>query len=74
MDKDLDVAGGRLALLLDILSLALFRAFGDSLAEHSHELANATPGKARVAAKLTLCAELHRGSLAILEDLNRRRR
>lgn len=53
-------------LLLNILSLALFCAFGNGLAEHGHELADATPSEPGVAAELALGAELHSGLLGIL--------
>ena len=64
-----DHARCQLALLLNVLSLALFRPFGYGLAEHGHELADAALGEARVAAEVALGAELHGGSLSILEDL-----
>jgi hypothetical protein len=51
---------------LNILSLALFCPFGNGLAEHSHELADATPSETGVAAELALSAELHSGLLGIL--------
>ena len=64
-----DPEGPQLALLLNVLSLSLFRPFGDGLTEHRHELADAAFGEARVAAEVALGAELHGGSLSILENL-----
>ena len=58
--------GQPLALLLDILSLALLFSFGDRLAEHGHELADAAPSEARVAGELALRTQLHRWLLGIL--------
>lgn len=61
----------RLTLFLNILSLALFRAFSHSLAEHGGELGDAVSGEARVAAQLAFGAELDRRGLRILQDLVR---
>lgn len=61
----------QLALFLDILSLALFRAFGHSLAEHGGELGDAVSGEARIAAQIAFGAELDRRGLRILQDLVR---
>lgn len=44
-------------LLLNVLSLSLFRPFGHGLTEHRHEFADAALGEARIAAEIALGAE-----------------
>jgi hypothetical protein len=56
-------------LLLDVLTLARPRAFGDRFAEERHEFADAGAGEARVAGEVAFGAEFDGGLFLVFEDL-----